>query len=478
MRFFNSPFNSPCCLAFGRIDLLDARAEIGDILFERFQQQVERFAVRLREMARLFAQNIVGEVAELHAQQLLGLLPLGFALPDLAFQRLGCRFGFGARFDQRADLGFGPLARRARLPFGRGQPLFRFGGVPFGDLARRSGIGRSRFRPLPRHDGCNATADRRRGNQNQQCLHTKANVRNRMRSGKRSPPKEIKNWNHPHHPSRRNTESPAHSSASAPRGPRPSRTEAAISAGGTDTPARRNQLALASALDFSYLWLVLDTPARQCSNKFDIALAYSYLCKNKTPAKTGSIPQSFAHTARHGLRSNNSTMQRIIAPSMLSADFGHLDRDHADDRQKCRPMGTYRRNGRRLRSQHLVRIPRPEIHPAGDDQTARRTPDDRRTRTLRQALRRSGLRHRDVSLRSHQRRTPLHRRNPRRRARAGISIKPATSVEVLRDLLPSLDLVLVMSVEPGFGGQKFMDGALGKIATVAAHRSTKRACRR
>ena len=179
-------------LAFGRIDLLDARAEIGDILFERFQQQVERFAVRLLEMARLLAQNIVGEVAELHAQQLLGLLPLGFALPDLAFQRLGCRFGFGARFDQRANLGFGPLARHARLPFGRGQPLFRFGGVPFGDLARRSGIGRNRFRPRPRYDGCNATAARRRGNQNQQCLHTKANVRNRMRSGKRSPPKKLK----------------------------------------------------------------------------------------------------------------------------------------------------------------------------------------------------------------------------------------------------------------------------------------------
>ena len=51
-------------------------------------------------------------------------------------------------------------------------------------------------------------------------------------------------------------------------------------------------------------------------------------------------------------------------------------------------------------------------------------------------------------------------------ARAGISLKPATSVEVLRDLLPSLDLVLVMSVEPGFGGQKFMDGALSKIAQL------------
>ena len=38
--------------------------------------------------------------------------------------------------------------------------------------------------------------------------------------------------------------------------------------------------------------------------------------------------------------------------------------------------------------------------------------------------------------------------------RGPASRSPATSVEVLRDLLPSLDLVLVMSVEPGFGGQK------------------------
>ena len=51
-------------------------------------------------------------------------------------------------------------------------------------------------------------------------------------------------------------------------------------------------------------------------------------------------------------------------------------------------------------------------------------------------------------------------------ARAGISIKPATSVEVLRDLLPSLDLVLVMSVEPGFGGQSFIEGSTEKVAEL------------
>lgn len=48
--------------------------------------------------------------------------------------------------------------------------------------------------------------------------------------------------------------------------------------------------------------------------------------------------------------------------------------------------------------------------------------------------------------------------------KAGLSIKPNTPVEVLYDLLPQLDLVLVMSVEPGFGGQSFIPTALDKIA--------------
>lgn len=47
--------------------------------------------------------------------------------------------------------------------------------------------------------------------------------------------------------------------------------------------------------------------------------------------------------------------------------------------------------------------------------------------------------------------------------KAGISIKPNTKPEVLDDLLEKLDLVLVMSVEPGFGGQKFMESAYDKI---------------
>jgi len=50
-----------------------------------------------------------------------------------------------------------------------------------------------------------------------------------------------------------------------------------------------------------------------------------------------------------------------------------------------------------------------------------------------------------------------------RGVKAGISIKPKTPVDVLDSLIDSFDLVLVMSVEPGFGGQKFNPDALNKI---------------
>lgn len=45
----------------------------------------------------------------------------------------------------------------------------------------------------------------------------------------------------------------------------------------------------------------------------------------------------------------------------------------------------------------------------------------------------------------------------------GVSINPATPVETLSEILPDLDMVLIMSVNPGFGGQKFIPGALDKI---------------
>ena len=48
-------------------------------------------------------------------------------------------------------------------------------------------------------------------------------------------------------------------------------------------------------------------------------------------------------------------------------------------------------------------------------------------------------------------------------SRASMALKPATPIEPYADLLTELDTVLLMTVEPGFGGQKFLDLVLGKI---------------
>lgn len=57
--------------------------------------------------------------------------------------------------------------------------------------------------------------------------------------------------------------------------------------------------------------------------------------------------------------------------------------------------------------------------------------------------------------------------------KAGVSIKPNTAPDVLDEYLPDIDLVLVMSVEPGFGGQKFMPETLDKVRHYSALKKEK-----
>ena len=56
------------------------------------------------------------------------------------------------------------------------------------------------------------------------------------------------------------------------------------------------------------------------------------------------------------------------------------------------------------------------------------------------------------------------------KVKAGVVINPATPVEMIKDILPEVDLVLIMTVNPGFGGQSFIQQTVRKIEQVALWR--------
>lgn len=50
--------------------------------------------------------------------------------------------------------------------------------------------------------------------------------------------------------------------------------------------------------------------------------------------------------------------------------------------------------------------------------------------------------------------------------RAGVTLNPSTHLDAIDEVLPLVDLVLVMSVNPGFGGQKFIEGSIDKVSRL------------
>lgn len=159
-------------------------------------------------------------------------------------------------------------------------------------------------------------------------------------------------------------------------------------------------------------------------------------------------------------------MQRIIAPSVLSADFGHLERDilmldksraewiHIDVMDGVfvpnisfgfPVMKPIRQATAKFMDVHLM-IVEPEKYvarfvEAGADLVTFHLEATRDPKKCIDLIREAG-------------------------ARVGISIKPATPVSALAEWLPLIDLVLVMSVEPGFGGQSFMPDSIGKVSDL------------
>ena len=161
-------------------------------------------------------------------------------------------------------------------------------------------------------------------------------------------------------------------------------------------------------------------------------------------------------------------MTRIISPSMLSADFGNLERDtKMIDRSAAEwvhidvmdgvlvpnisfgfpVMKPIRKATNKILDVHLM-IVEPEKYvkrfvEAGADYVTFHYEATEHIDECIKITREAG-------------------------AKVGISITPATPVSVLKDILAKVDLVLVMSVEPGFGGQSFMPDSLDKVRELAA----------
>lgn len=161
-------------------------------------------------------------------------------------------------------------------------------------------------------------------------------------------------------------------------------------------------------------------------------------------------------------------MAKIISPSMLSADFGYLDRDtRMIDRSAAEwihidvmdgvfvpnisfgfpIMKAIRKATAKFMDVHLM-IVEPQryvkrfVEAGADLVTFHYEAVDDVTSVIR-AIREAG-------------------------AKVGISIKPKTDVEVLAPYLDDVDLVLIMSVEPGFGGQGFIEGSVEKVRELKA----------
>ena len=159
-------------------------------------------------------------------------------------------------------------------------------------------------------------------------------------------------------------------------------------------------------------------------------------------------------------------MQRIVAPSILAADFANLGRDiqniensaarwiHADVMDGVfvpnisfgfGVVKAVRKLTQKTLDVHLM-IVRPERYvqrfvEAGADIVTVHYEATERLHDCLRTIRGAG-------------------------ARAGVSIKPGTDVEVLREYLDEADMVLIMSVEPGFGGQSYIPESTARIARL------------
>lgn len=154
-------------------------------------------------------------------------------------------------------------------------------------------------------------------------------------------------------------------------------------------------------------------------------------------------------------------MAALIAPSILSADFANLERDlHAietADYAHVDVMDNHFVPNLTLGLPVFERLA--QVSPVPIDAHLMIEDPDRWAPGYAEAGAASVTFHAEAAT------APVRLARELRRlgARAGLALRPATPIEPFVDLLGEIDMLLVMTVEPGFGGQSFIDGTLPKI---------------
>src|SRR5690606_13094539 len=154
-------------------------------------------------------------------------------------------------------------------------------------------------------------------------------------------------------------------------------------------------------------------------------------------------------------------MAALIAPSILSADFANLERDlNAISTADCAHVDVMDNHFVPNLTLGLPVFERlAQVSPVPIDTHLMIEDPDRWAPGFAEAGAASVTFHAEAA------RAPVRLAREVRRlgARAGLALRPATGVEPFLDLLGEIDMLLVMTVEPGFGGQSFIDATLPKI---------------